>query len=189
MLHIHQFDLDNHLQSAYKPYHSTETALPTVQNDIFVAIKNHDCIALTLLRHDRWSVSTRQIEKVVWPWYRCTGVGSQLPETLFPVSQNLVHLVQSHQTHLWCQPGFGAWTISVNYVYYSSKPHNVKSQEYQTIYTLSTHRSTTRSTHPVLTNPIQNIQNSLQDWMYKNKLKLNLDKLLIGNTLIYCREL
>ena len=48
-LHIRQFDLDNCFQSAYKAYHSTETALLTVQNDIFLAMEKQDCTALTLL--------------------------------------------------------------------------------------------------------------------------------------------
>ena len=48
-LHIQQFDLDNHFQSAYNAYHSKETALLTVQNNIFLAMKNEDCTAILLL--------------------------------------------------------------------------------------------------------------------------------------------
>ena len=47
--HIRQFDLDNRFQSTYKAYHSTETALLTVQNEIFLTMEKQDCTALTLL--------------------------------------------------------------------------------------------------------------------------------------------
>ena len=47
--YIWQFDLNNRFQSAYKAYHSMETALLTVQNKIFFAMENQDCTALTLL--------------------------------------------------------------------------------------------------------------------------------------------
>ena len=46
--HIRQFDLDNRFQSAYKAYHSTETALLTVQNEIFLTMEKQDCTALTI---------------------------------------------------------------------------------------------------------------------------------------------
>ena len=37
------------LQSAYKPFHSCETALVRVHNDILVAIDKRHCVALLLL--------------------------------------------------------------------------------------------------------------------------------------------
>ena len=49
MLRIWQFNLDNCFQSAYKAYHTTETALLTVQNNIFLPMEKQDCTALTLL--------------------------------------------------------------------------------------------------------------------------------------------
>ena len=36
--HINKFALDNPYQSAYKAFHSTETALLTVQNEVFEAM-------------------------------------------------------------------------------------------------------------------------------------------------------
>ena len=70
--------------------------------------------------HGRSSYLTGQIERVVWPWWHSTGLGGQLPQTLFSVCPNLIHPVQSHRTHFWCPPGFGAWTAPVYYVHYSS---------------------------------------------------------------------
>ena len=41
--------LNEPLQSAYKPFHSYETALVRVQNDILVAIDKRHCVMLLLL--------------------------------------------------------------------------------------------------------------------------------------------
>ena len=41
--------LDETFQSAYKNFHSTETALVRVQNDILCAIDNNDSVILLLL--------------------------------------------------------------------------------------------------------------------------------------------
>ena len=42
-------DLDETFQSAYKQLHSTETALVRVNNDILVALDNHQSVILLLL--------------------------------------------------------------------------------------------------------------------------------------------
>ena len=51
---IHSIDymtennLHEHLQSAYKPGHSTETALVKVQNDILTSIDQHGVVILVM---------------------------------------------------------------------------------------------------------------------------------------------
>ena len=42
-------NLHEHLQSAYKPGHSTETALVKVQNDILTSIDQHGIVILVML--------------------------------------------------------------------------------------------------------------------------------------------
>ena len=42
-------NLHEHLQSAYKPGHSTETALVRVQNDILTSIDQHGIVKLVML--------------------------------------------------------------------------------------------------------------------------------------------
>ena len=49
MNHLTDNNLDEPLQSAYKRFNSTETALLKVQNDILTAIDNKKCVALLLL--------------------------------------------------------------------------------------------------------------------------------------------
>ena len=50
---LHEYLLSNHLheplQSAYKPFHSCETALVRVHNDVIRAIDNRQCVILLLL--------------------------------------------------------------------------------------------------------------------------------------------
>ena len=42
-------NLQEHLQSAYRPGHSTETALVKVQNDILTSIDQHGLVILVML--------------------------------------------------------------------------------------------------------------------------------------------
>ena len=47
--YLHNSDLEESFQSAYKCFHSTETALLKVQNDILFEIDNQKCVVLLLL--------------------------------------------------------------------------------------------------------------------------------------------
>ena len=47
--HIHRHDLDNSYQSAYKPGHSTETALLSIKIDIHLSLSHGEATALVLL--------------------------------------------------------------------------------------------------------------------------------------------
>ena len=47
--HIDGLGLDNSFQSAYRSFHSTELALLTVQNDVYIAMERGTVTALTLL--------------------------------------------------------------------------------------------------------------------------------------------
>ena len=47
--HIHQHDLDNSYQSAYKSGHSTETALLSIKNDVHFSLSRGEATVLVLL--------------------------------------------------------------------------------------------------------------------------------------------
>ena len=47
--HLKNNNLQEQFQSAYKPNHSTESALLCVSNDILRAIDQKNCVSLTLL--------------------------------------------------------------------------------------------------------------------------------------------
>jgi hypothetical protein len=49
MEHLVSNNLEEPVQWAYKLFHSAETALLKVQNDILIAIDNHKCVVLLLL--------------------------------------------------------------------------------------------------------------------------------------------
>ena len=46
--HIHKHDLDNSYQSAYKPGHSTETAVLSIKNNIHLSLSRGEATALVL---------------------------------------------------------------------------------------------------------------------------------------------
>lgn len=47
--YLNQNNLHEPMQSAYKQFHSCETALLRVQNDVIQAIDNRSCVAMLLL--------------------------------------------------------------------------------------------------------------------------------------------
>ena len=47
--YLEENNLNEPLQSAYKQYHSCETALVRVQNDILLSIDNQQCVVVLLL--------------------------------------------------------------------------------------------------------------------------------------------
>ena len=47
--HIYRHDLDNSYQSAYKSGHSTETALLSIKNDIYLSLSQDEATTLVLL--------------------------------------------------------------------------------------------------------------------------------------------
>ena len=77
---------------------------------------------------------TGLMEQMVWPWWQCPEVGSQLP-----------NFVQSHRTDVWCSQGFSAESTSVYYVYFPTQPRISN-----TNYMRMRHRCITPSTQPVL---------------------------------------
>ena len=191
--HIKNFNLDNPLQSAYKSFHSTETALLTIQNDIYAAMETGKVTALTLLdlsaafdtmdhdlllnRLSEWFGVEGNALKWITSYLKnrfqsvsIQGSSSNPIELLFGVPQGSVlgPLL------------FIMYTTPLSTVLAKSKDisHHLYADDTQVYNSFNT--STCDSS-------IKNLQNSLvsaQDWMFQNKLKLNPDKtefVLIGN--------
>jgi len=193
--HINRFRLDNPFQSAYKAYHSTETALLSVQNDIYKAMDSSKVTALTLLDlsaafdtidHtillDRWR-GWFGLEGSALGWIasylknryqsiNLNGSKSNPVELLFGVPQGSV--LGPLLFIMYTTPLSSVLTNS------NSISHNLYADDTQV------HTSFTSATfHPQI-QTLQNTLTSVQDWMFENKLKLNPDKtefLLIGNSI------
>ena len=191
--HIEKFALENPFQSAYKAFHSTETALLTVQNDVFEAMEKGEVTALTLLDlsaafdtidHDlllnrltSWfgigAKALGWLNSYLRDRFQCInikGIISNPFELLFGVPQGSVLgplLFIMYTTPL---SSVLSKFQNINHHLYADD-----TQVYNSFKTSNFNLS------------LANLQNSLysaQDWMFSNKLKLNPDKtefMLIGN--------
>ena len=111
--HIHQHDLDNSYQSAYKPGHSTETALLSIKNDIHLSLSRGEATGLVLL--DLWAAfdmidhstllgclldlfgvgdtALKWFSSYLTERYQCVKIGSNLsnlPKLMFGIPQGSV---------------------------------------------------------------------------------------------------
>ena len=191
--HINKFALDNPYQSAYKAFHSTETALLTVQNEVFEAMEKGEVTALTLLDlsaafdtidHDLllnrltdWfgigGNALSWLNSYLRDRFQCVNINGTISnpfELLFGVPQGSV--LGPLLFIMYTTP------LSSVLTKFSNLNHHLYADDTQVFNSF-----TTSNCNINLTN-LQNSLLSAQNWMYSNKLKLNPDKtefMLIGN--------
>ena len=191
--HIDGFGLDNPFQSAYKSFHSAETALLSVQNDIYQNMEDGSVTALTLLDlsaafdtidHDILLGRLTDwfgIERAALDWvvsylkHRSQTINIKgnfsIPCTLLfgiPQGSVLGPLL------------FILYTTPLSNIIKNSEDvnHHLYADDTQVFNALNQSN---------FTKSFKNLQNclvSVQNWMFSNKLKLNPDKtefMLIGN--------
>ena len=191
--HMAQFSLDNSFQSAYKSFHSTETALLSVQNDIYMAMEKGQVTALTLLD---LSAAFDTIDHSILldrlsDWFGfCGGAINWLKSYLCDRFQSIsIQGVISDPIQLLFGVPQGSVLGPLLFIMYTtplskviSKTQGINHHLYADdtqVYNFFTKRN--------CDNSFKNLQNCLgnvQDWMFSNKLKLNPDKtefLIIGN--------
>ena len=174
-LHIDGFGLDNPFQSAYKSFHSTESALLSVQNDIYMAMESGNVTALTLLD---LSAAFDTIDHGVLlgrllDWF---GIGETALKWIVSYLSNRSQTVNingnfsiPHSLHFGVPQGsvlgpllFILYTTPLNKLLGISNTSNFCS----------------------FITKLQNCLVSVKDWMFQNLLKINPDKtefILIGN--------
>ena len=179
--------LNEPLQSAFKPFHSCETALVRVHNDILVAIGKRRCVMLLLLDlsaaldtvdhdilltrlHSKYSISGIALE-----WFR---------SYLTNCSQfALIEECRSQSRELKCGIPQGSVLEPILYVLYTApmadilRFHEMPFHFYADDTQL--HISFSTNNDMELTNSITKIEECLSDidkWMSINRLKLNKDK-------------
>ena len=76
--HLVNNELSNSFQSAYKKYHSTETALLKISNDIQLAMNRREVTALTLLDLSAAfdTIDHGILFKILKEWFGCYWSGS-----------------------------------------------------------------------------------------------------------------
>ena len=73
--HLERNDLSNQYQSAFKKFHSTETALLKVENDIFFNMNKGRVTALTLLDLSAFDMLEHSsITNLLSTWYGIDGI-------------------------------------------------------------------------------------------------------------------
>ena len=191
--HVDGFGLDNPFQSAYKAYHSTETALLSVTNDILNSMGRGNVTALTLLDLSAAfdTIDHKLLLDRLEEWFGIRGdalrwVGSYLSDRCqlisiqgkLSVPMSLIYGVP--QGSVLGPLLFILYTTPLSQIItkFEDLQHHLYADDTQ-IYT-----SFNTSNHSNKIKSLQECLTSVQDWMFTNKLKLNPDKtefMLIGN--------
>jgi hypothetical protein len=191
--HVDGMGLDNPFQSAYKSYHSTETALLSVANDILNSMGNGKVTALTLLDLSAAfdTIDHRLLLDRLKEWFGISDVAldwiaSYLSDRCQLISiQNKLSIPMSllygvPQGSVLGPLLFILYTTPLSQIISVNKDlqHHLYADDTQvyTPFTTSNHMSKIKS--------LQDCLLKVQDWMFTNKLKLNPDKtefMLIGN--------
>ena len=179
--HIHQHDLDNSYQSAYKPGHSTETALLSIKNDIHLSLStalvlldlstafntiDHSTLLGCLL--DWFGVggtALKWFSSYLTEHYQCVKIGSalsNLQKLLFGVPQGSVSGPLL----------FSLYTSPLSTLIGKHKGVNFHFDANDTqLYVHLSHRNVS-ATFDKLNRCLQDVK----EWMSASKLKLNADK-------------
>ena len=191
--HIQTFKLDNPFQSAYKAFHSTETALLSVQNDVYTAMERGDMTALTLLDLSAAfdTIDHPTLLDRLREWFGLSGGALDWIRSYLENRYQSVCIgdVMSDPIELVYGVPQGSVLGPLLFIMYTTplssvlnNHNNIKHQLYAddtqvfTSFKAANFDSYIRS--------LKNCLDSVQTWMFENKLKLNPDKtefLLIGN--------
>ena len=189
--HLEANHLSNQSQSAYKKFHSTETALLKVENDIILNMDKGKVTALTLLDLSAAfdTLDHRSITDLLSNWYGISGVALEWFVSYLSCREQKVKLLDCLSSPAKITNGvpqgsvlgpllFTLYTAPLSSVIGKhSVNHHLYADDTQIYLSLSTK-------NPELS--LEILQNCLQDvslWMTASKLKLNPDKtefLLIG---------
>ncbi len=191
--HVNGSGLDNPFQSAYKTYHSTETALLSVQNDIYVDMGKGKVTALTLLD---LSAAFDTIDHAILldrlkDWFGVSGdalkwIASYLSDRhqIINIQGNL-----SIPTSLLFGVPQGSVLGPLLFILYTAplsklldSPDHLKHHLYAD--DTQVYGSFNTSTCDSVLKELQDTLVTVQEWMFANKLKLNPGKtefMVVGN--------
>ena len=183
--HVDGLGLDNPFQSAYKSYHSTETALLCVTNDILNSMGKGDVTALTLLDLSAAfdTIDHGLLLDRLGVWFGIEGDALKWVESYLSNRCQLISIqgkLSIPMSLIYGVPQgsvlgpllFILYTTPLSQIIlkYEDLQHHLYADDTQ-IYT-----SFNASNHNSKIQSLQDCLISVQDWMFTNKLKLNPDK-------------
>ena len=128
--HLQENNLEERFQSAYKSFHSTETALVKVHNDIVTAIDNHQQVILVLLDLSA-AFDTIDHKILLSRLSTCFGIRgkvlrwfqSYLADRKQAVSVNGSTSFVKQRSHLWRTPRIGIGANFVPIIHITTRGH------------------------------------------------------------------
>ena len=186
MEHLVNNNLEEPLQSAYKRFHSTETALLKVQNDILIAIDNQKCVVLLLLDMSA-AFDTVDHEILLERMSKRFGIKDKVLEWFQSYLQNRTQTVMIDGVKSAAKDlNWGVPQVSVLgpilYLLYTSpigdiiRRHELDFHFYADDSQLYLAFEPTTDEQPGALVRIETCVREIDSWMVSNKLKLNGDK-------------
>ena len=119
--HLHKNGLCEVFQSAYRQLHSTETALPRVQNDIFQAVDSR-CGAILVLLDLSAAFDTIDHEKLIRTLDIYFGIGQILSNVFFfiiserpcSICTNRIYFLSGTKSVVWCSSRLSPGASSIH---------------------------------------------------------------------------
>jgi hypothetical protein len=197
--HLANNNLEEPFQSAYKRFHSAETTLLKVQNDILVAIDNSKCVVLLLLDMSA-AFDTVDHELLLQRMFKRFGIDGQVLKWFQSYLQNrtqsvVIDGVKSISKDLRCGVPQGSVLSPILYLLYNSllgdiiRGHGLDFHFYADDSQLYLAFESTTEGKLGAVVQIEMCVKEIDLWMVKNKLKLNGDKteLLVINARIFIK--
>ena len=182
--HMTANDLHDMMQSAYKPYHSTESALLRVQNDILSALDNKSGVFLALIDLSAafdtvdhkilldFLQNTIGVHGAAWNWFKSYLTGRSQQVSIESVVSEVAHLLYGVPQGSVLGPiKYCIYTLPIGAIIRShGLQYSVYADDTQVYLSFDINDS------DVALKKLNSCLSDIRTWMLHNKLKINDDK-------------